>query len=121
MPPAPVEVDHIPNRAEPDPIDDVTERAAADHAQGNPLKVAFRAPDQYEEDQRDGCRNRDEHDGLRFRGAAEGDAGIHGGRDGGARRDVAHTAPSHTVERGRLPALLPPTGPPRTQPQNPTA
>src|SRR3546814_7225137 len=75
MPPAPVEVDHIPNRAEPDPIDDVPERAAEDHAQGNPLKVAFRAPDQYEEDQRDGWGNRDEHDGLRWRGEPEGDAG----------------------------------------------
>src|SRR3546814_620776 len=99
MPPAPVEVDHTPNRAEPDPIDDVPERAAEDHAQGNPLKVAFRAPDQYEEDQRDGCGNRDEHDGLRLRGEAEGDAGIHAGPDGEERRDVDNTrSEEHTSE-----------------------
>src|SRR3546814_21040568 len=110
MPPAPVEVDHTPNRAEPDPIDDVPERAAEDHAQGNPLKVAFRAPDQYEEDQRDGCGNRDEHDGLRLRGEAEGDAGIHAGPDGEERRDVDNTVLSDIVECGRLPGLIRSTG-----------
>src|SRR3546814_20830545 len=102
MPPAPVEVDHIPNRAEPDPIDDVPERAAEDHAQGNPLKVAFRAPDQYEQDQRDGCGNCDEHDGLRLRGEAEGDAGLPAGPAGEDRRDVDNTVLSDLVDCGRI-------------------